>query len=170
LTEPQRLAVGRVLRPHGVRGELVLEALTDFPETLPGKTVLLRLADGAERSLEAQNVRWHRGRLLLQLDGIDNRDAADDLRGATVEIDLAQATPLGEGQYYHHQVIGLRAVTEGGEVLGQVAAILETGANDVYQIATPEGGELLLPAIGSVIKKIDLDAGEMVVHLLEGLR
>jgi 16S rRNA processing protein RimM len=164
--------VGRILRPHGVRGEVVLEVLTDFPEALPGKTVYI-VFEGAETPpdrLAVDSVRWHRGRLLLRLSGLDNRAAVEGLRGALVQIDVSHAEPLAEGQYYHHQIVGLRAVTGEGEFLGRVSAVLETGANDVYVVETPEGGELLLPAIRDVVQKIDLPAGEMTVHLLEGLR
>ncbi len=163
--------MGRILRPHGVRGEVVVEVLTDFPEALPGKTVTINL-EGAETAPERRRVdavRWHRGRLLLRLAGLDDRAAVEGLRGALIQIDRSQAEPLAEGQYYHHQIVGLRAVTGDGQVLGRVTEVLETGANDVYVVETPEGDELLLPAIRSVVEKIDVQAGQMIVHLLEGL-
>ena len=153
-------------------GEVVVEVLTDFPEALPGKTVtiLFEGADTPPDRLAVDSMRWHRGRLLLRLAGLHDRAAADGLRGALIQIDASQAEPLAEGQYYHHQIVGLRAVTSDGELLGRVSAVLETGANDVYVVETPESGELLLPAIRSVVQRIDLQAGEMIVHLLEGLR
>jgi 16S rRNA processing protein RimM len=159
-----------VLRSHGVRGELLLEALTDFPEAFLGKTVTIQERGGTQRRLRVAAVRWHRRRLLIQFEGCADRATADELRDGLVQIEVAQAEPLAAGQYYHHQIVGLRAVTEAGEALGLVDQIIETGANDVYVVKTPAGSELLLPAIASVIKKIDLEAGEMVVHLLEGLR
>jgi 16S rRNA processing protein RimM len=171
LTEPEYLTVGRVLRPHGVRGELLVEVLTDFPESLPGKTVTLTAeADSPGERLVVDSVRWHRGRLLVRVAGRDDRESVEALRNYLIQIDLSQAEPLAEGQYYHHQIVGLRAVADDGRLLGRVSAILETGANDVYVVETPEGGELLVPAIRDAVRKIDLEAGEIVIHVLDGLR
>src|SRR5574337_746577 len=120
---PEFLAVGRVLRPHGVRGELLLEALADSPGPL---------------------------------NDVDT-------------VYLGEAAPPPPGSYYHHQSVGLAVVTEEGEALGEVTEILETGSNDVYVVSGPSG-EILLPALTSVILKVDLEAKRMTVHLLEGLR
>ncbi len=86
-----------------------------------------------------------------------------------VQIPLEDAVPLEEGEYYEHQVVGLAVVEQDGTPLGKVREILSTGANDVYIVVGPEG-ELLLPAIEPVILEIDLQAGRMVVEVLEGLR
>jgi len=164
---PELLAVGRVLRPHGVRGELLLEVLTDLPEHLEAvKTVYL--GDTAEpHALE--HVRFHRGRLLIQLADCPDRNAAEAFRGELVQIRMDAAAPPPPGSYYYHQIIGLQVVTEEGEPLGEVVEILETGANDVY-VVQGASGEILLPALRSVIRGIDLDAGRMTVRLMEGLR
>jgi 16S rRNA processing protein RimM len=171
LTEPQYLTVGRILRPHGVRGEVVLEVLTDFPEALPGKSVYLQAEteEAAREERQVEAVRWHRGRLLLRLAGATDRNSVEDLRGLLVQIDRGAAEPLAAGQYYHHQIVGLRVVGENGQALGRVTEILETGANDVYVVETPEGGELLLPAIRDVILRIDVEAGEITAHVMEEL-
>lgn len=165
---PQLLAVGRVLRPHGVRGDLLLEVLTDFPEHLAEvDTVYVGEAATAHR---VADVRFHRGQLLLRLAGCADRDAADRFRGQLVQIGATTAKPLPPGQYYWHQIIGLAVFTEEGEALGHITEILETGANDVYVVKGPEGQELLLPALKSVLKAVDLEAKRMTVRLLEGLR
>lgn len=173
MTEPRFLTVGRVLRPHGVRGELVLEVLTDFPGALLDKTVYVTQIGGEDAASptreEVASLRRNRGRLLIRFAGCDDRQAADAFRGWLVQIDASQAEPLGEGRFYQHQIVGLRAISQEGRPLGQVSAILETGANDVYVVRTPDASELLLPAISTVVKKIDLEAGEMIVHLPEGL-
>jgi len=162
------LAVGRVLRPHGVRGELVLEVLTEFPERLAENDTVYLGEAGAPRTL--RRVRFSRGRLLIQLEDCLTLEAAEALRGQLVQIKESQAAPLPPGHYYQYQIIGLEAVTETGEVLGQVAEILETGANDVYVVKGAAGGEVLLPALRSVVLQIDLEARRMLVHLPEGLR
>lgn len=168
---PQFLAVGRVLRPHGVRGELLLETLTEFPAHL---SQVAQVYVGADNDPDPQphplqRARLHRGELLLQLGDCADREAADAYRGQLVFIRVDQAAPLPPGRYYHHQIIGLTVITDEGETLGQIAEILETGANDVYVVVGPNG-EILLPALHSVIQAIDLEAQTMRVHLLEGLR
>ena len=161
------LAIGRVLRPHGVRGELLLETLTDFPEHL-NEVETVYLGEAAEPH-PLEDARRHRGQLLIRLADCSNRDTADAFRNQLVRIKFADSPPPPSGSYYQHQIIGLAVVTEDGEALGTVTEIIETGANDVYVVAGA-GGELLLPAIGSVIRRVDLKARTIIVHLLEGLR
>lgn len=105
--------------------------------------------------------------MLITLDGYEDRDKAEALRGELVLVRLEDAVPLRHGEYYHHQIIGLSVVTDEGEELGSVAEIIKTGANDVY-VVRGQGGEVLLPAIQSVIRKIE--PSRMIVHLLPGLR
>ncbi len=164
---PEFLAVGRVLRPHGVRGELLLEALTDSPGPLSGVDTVY-LGDAAEPHPLA-GARLHRGRLLIRLQDCADRDAAEAFRGQLVQIRIGEAAPPPPGSYYHHQIVGLAVVTDEGEALGEVTEILETGSNDVY-VVSGSSGEILLPALTSVILKVDLEAKRMTVHLLEGLR
>ena len=164
---PRYLAAGRVVRPFGLRGELKVELFTDYPEQL----IRLRtvyLGPQAE-PWKVEGVRLHKGAALFKLVGCDDRTAAEALRGLLVQIVVEDAAPLKEGEYYAYQIVGMTVVEENGTLLGKVTEIISTGANDVYLVAGPEG-ELLLPAIESVILEIDLEADRMVVHLLEGLR
>lgn len=159
--------MGRVLRPHGVRGELLLESLTDFPQHLAEVDTVYLGDEAAPHPLAAARV--HRDQLLLRLADCSDRDSAEQYRGQLVQIEADEAAPLPPGSYYHHQLLGCRVVSDEGEDLGELVDILETGANDVYVVAAP-GGELLLPAIQTVILSIDLDARRVTAHLLEGLR
>lgn len=153
------------MRPHGVRGELRLELLTDYPTHLSEvKTVYAGENHSPHRLL---GFRLHRGVLLITIEGCNDRTEADRWRGVEVAVRLAEAAPLKDGEYYHHQIIGLKVFTDDGEELGTVAEIIQTGANDVY-IVRSEESELLLPAITSVILRIA--PPEMIVHLLDGLR
>jgi 16S rRNA processing protein RimM len=156
-----------VVRPFGLRGELKVELLTDYPEQL-GRLHTVYLGPQAE-PWAVEGVRLHKGAALFKLTGCDDRTAAEALRGALVQIALEDAVPLEEGEYYEHQIVGLKVVGEDGTLLGKITEVISTGANDVYLVVGP-GGELLLPAIESVILEIDLQADQMVVHLLEGLR
>lgn len=172
--------VGRVVRPHGVRGELVIEPLRAVMEPLAlGKTIYL--GEHAEPR-EVEGLRHHRGRWLIRLVGCGDRDAAEALRGQVIQIERPrQALPPGSvlppgqilppGHLYGHddEIIGLAVFTEMGESLGEVTEIIVTGANDVYVVAGPNG-DILLPAIPDVIRHVDLAAQRMTVHLLDGLR
>jgi 16S rRNA processing protein RimM len=158
--------LGRVLRPHGVRGELVLEPLIDSPEHLAAVETVYVGENAEPHTL--RELRRHRGRLLIQLDDCADRAAAEAFRGQVVQVQLEPAAPP-PGSYYHHQIIGLSVITDQGEDLGTVVEIVVTGANDVYVVQGAQG-EILLPALRSVIREVDLGAQRMTVHLTEGLR
>ena len=165
--EPHYLAIGRMGRPFGLCGELRVQLLTEYPEQL-GRLRIVYLGPRME-PWEVEGVRLHKGAALFKLVGCDDRTTAETLRGALVQIAREDAVSLEEDEYYEHQIVGMTVVEEDGTLLGRVTEIISTGANDVYVVVGPDG-ELLLPAIESVILEIDLDADRMVVHVLEGLR
>lgn len=165
------LAVGHIIGVHGLRGELKVELYTDFPERFESGAVLFLGTDLEEVTIG--QVRPHKGHLLLTLEGVDDRTAAEALRGQWLFVDEADAAELEEGEFWIHDIIGLRVETEDGAVLGQVVDVLPTGANDVY-IVRPAPGvnrdqEILLPAIADVILAVDVAAGTIQVRLPEGL-
>jgi len=164
--EPRYLAIARVLRSFGVRGEMKVQVLTSFPDRLGRLKRVYLGPDTAPH--EVTRFRWHRGELLLLLADVQDRNAAEELRGQLVQIASEEAVPLGPGEFYEHQIIGLTVVTAEGEPLGQVVEVLATGANDVYVVEGPRG-EVLLPARAQVVRNIDLDSGTMTVTLLPGL-
>ena len=170
---PDRLVIGQVLRPHGLRGELRVQILSGTPERFKflGKVGLTRDADASApvSYYEVERSRLHQGFAILQLAGIEEREQADALRGQMIVVALDEAVPLEEGEYYYFQLIGLEMVTDTGRSVGVVTEILETGANEVYVVEHPQHGEILIPAIESVIQEIDLDAGKIVIIPLDGL-
>jgi 16S rRNA processing protein RimM len=164
--EPSFLAVARVRRPFGVRGQLLLEVLTEFPQRmLQAKTIFI----GEEhRAVAVASIRRHGDDFVIALEGVADREPAENLRGQILYMRFDDMPPLPEGTYYLHQVEGLTVATESGEILGTVREILKTGANDVY-VVRGERGELLLPAIQPVILSVQLETKTMVVRLLDGL-
>ena len=133
--EPLFLAVGRLGRPHGLRGEVVLILLTDFPERLQsGVQVYLGLE---HLPVQIISRREHQGHLLLKLDGYDAPETVGELRNQMIFVRADDRPPLAEGEFYHHEIMGLEAVDEQGKILGRVTDILSTGSNDVY-IVQPE--------------------------------
>lgn len=174
--QPPFLTVARVIRAHGLAGELSCEIVTEFPQRFRRAKTLYLAAPGATqgppRACAVRGARVvPRGpgqALILSLEGVDDRVAADGLRGSLVQVPVGDAWKLPEGRYYWHQIVGLRAVTPDGGELGTVRDILETGANDVY-VVRGEHGELLVPAIREVVKEISPERGVMVVELLPGM-
>lgn len=165
---PEYLAVGRVLRPHGLRGDLLLEPASDLANTLrPGTTVYL----GASRERAViRSLRAHGRQYLVLLEGSVDRSGAEGWRDLVVYVHFDQAAPLPEHTYYRWQIIGLQVWSDEQESLGRIVEILETGANDVYVVRSESGQELLLPAIEPVVLEVDLAEKRMTVHLLPGLR
>jgi 16S rRNA processing protein RimM len=161
------LIVGRVARPHGVRGEVLMQVLTDYPDRL-AQIETLYLGDD-HRPHRVERMRRHSKGMIVLFDGLHDRDMAEALRRLVVYVHVRDAVPLEDGEYYLFQLKDIRVVTDEGQELGRLVDVLETGANDVYIVATAEGGELLLPAIPDVIRQVDIPAGVMTVHLLDGL-
>lgn len=162
--DSQFIAVGRVVSPQGVWGEIKVEVTTDFPD---------RFSAGAEvyiegRAVTIESSRWHKGRVILKLATIESVEDAEGLRGKFLEVPQSHLRPLPEGQYYQFQLLGLEVWTTEGKLLGRIAHILPTGSNDVYVVPSRHG-ELLIPAIEDVVKSVDLEMGRIVIELIEGL-
>lgn len=170
--QPAYLVLGEILRPHGVRGELRVRLMTEYPERI-AKLKTVYLADSPDAAkptpYAVKGMRMNGDYGLLRLGGIEERNAADRLRGLIVLVDMEHAVPLEEGEFYLYQLIGLSVQTVEGEALGRLEEVLETGANDVYIIDSPRYGEILIPATDETIIKTDVAAGIMTVKLPEGL-
>jgi 16S rRNA processing protein RimM len=164
--------MGRVLRPHGVRGELRVEILTDYPERITPESRVYLGADPRDTSTAVAyrivQARKHQRYLILQVEGVTDRNTADQLRDRFVMVALKDAVPLEEDEFYLYQAIGLSVCTVDGDHLGHVIEVIETGANDVYVVQGPRG-EILLPAIDECVVDINIDAGTMTVRLMDGL-
>jgi 16S rRNA processing protein RimM len=161
----ETLAVGRIVRPHGVRGGLLFEAYSELVSVLaPDAHVFV---GESKQPATILGVRKHGKRYLLELKGCTSLEAAEALRSAEVRVAAEQAPALPAGTYFHWQILGLTVITDQGEVLGQVAEILATGANDVYLVRGER--DILLPATQEVVLQVDPAAGQMIVHLLPGL-
>ena len=154
--------MGRVGAPWGVRGDVKVEPLTDFPERFAAGSILW--LEG--RQLAVERSRWQAGHVYLRLEGVASREDAEGLRHRLLEVPEAELSPLTEGQYYRFQIVGLEVFTTDGRPLGRVAEVLSTGANDVF-VVRGSAGEVLLPAIDDVVREVDLAARRMVVEPLE---
>jgi 16S rRNA processing protein RimM len=160
------MIIATVLRPHGVRGELKVRVETDFPKRF---ALLSRVYLGPEYlPFEVQGFRNLPKHGLLKLKGLHDRTAADALRGMEVQIPIGEAMPLGPGEYYEHEIVGLEVWSDDGERLGVIQEVLFTGSNPVYVTAGPNG-EILVPSLPDVVLDVDLEGGRMTVRLPPGL-
>ena len=158
--------VGQVLQTHGVRGQIRVQVLSDVPDRFDsGRTV--HIGSSAFRITASTLSRYNH--VLLQLDGVSTREAAQSLVGQAITVPETAAPPLNEGEYFHFQLLGLRVLTEEHEELGRITEILETGSNDVY-VVSGAGSEVLVPALLDVVRSVCLEEGLMIVDLPDGLR
>ncbi len=150
-----------------------MQILTSHPERVKQlRSVILgpepdALTHTKEYFLE--QVRHHQDAIVAKLKGVEDRTAAETLRNLYVMVAIDNAIALEENEYYHYQLIGLRVVTAQDEYLGTIAEILETGANDVYVVRGGSHGEVLIPAIQSVVQRVDLAAEQVIINPLPGL-
>lgn len=160
------VAVGRVTRAHGVKGEVAVMVLTEVGERFdPGGVVYLD--DG--RPLTVAASRRHRGRMLVTFEGVLDRDAADKLVQRNLLVPESESPPLPEGSYWDHQLIGCEVVTQSGRSLGVLRDVIHTPANDVWSAIDEDGTETLVPAIGDVVASVDVGAKRVIVREVPGL-
>lgn len=168
----EHLAVGVIVGVHGLRGEVKVELHTDFPERFQAGVELLLSEELVPQRIET--ARPHKNHMLIRFEQVYTREAAEELRNQWLFVHEEQAIELDEDTFWVHDIVGLHVRTEAGQRLGQVTDVLFTGgANEVY-VVQPEGAlnngrEILLPAIADVVQTVDLEAGELVVRLPEGL-
>lgn len=160
--------IGQVVALFGVRGELKVRLLTDIPNRFQ-KLEAINVGPDHRRYI-IEHVRPHKGEIIvLKLAGIDDANAAELLRRQELCIPLSQLAKLPPDIYYQHDIVGLQVITLDERVLGPIVDIIETGSNDVYVIKGQDGKEVLIPALKTVIKQIDLIRHTMYIDPLPGL-
>ena len=163
------LRVGVITSTHGIHGEVKVFPTTDDPRRFDDlKTAVLKYRTG-EMEVHITGVKYFKNQVIVKMEEIETVEQAAFYRNAELYVRREDAVPLEEGEYYIGDLIGLKVVTDEGQVLGTLSDVMETGANDVYIVTTPENKELLLPAIDDCILDIDLEAGICRVHILKGL-
>ncbi len=160
----KEIVIGKIVAPHGVRGDIRIMPLTDRPEQFLDLDYLL-LEDG--RQLTIKNARFHKRMVLVTTKEITTMNEAELLRDKKILIRAEDLPPLEEGRFYVADLIGLPVFNEQGEQLGTFKDSLSTGSNDVYVIAVPEGKDLLIPALKIYVKEINLAEKRIVVNVPE---
>jgi 16S rRNA processing protein RimM len=179
---PETIAVGRILRPHGLRGEVTVEVLTDAPRRLdPGSSLLLvrageapvplvvvgRRAQGTPDRGEGVPGRTRRDLALLRFAGVDDRDGAEALRGAWLEVERSRVPPAPPGTYYRFELLGCRCVN-GGEELGEVLEVVEDGGG-LLLLVSDGRREVPVPFVARFLRAVDVERRRIDLDLPPGL-
>ena len=165
------MAVGRIVGPHGIRGEVKVEVLTDREERFAAGSRLLtygRSGRGDDRMVIVAS-RPHKQNLLVRLEGVDDRDAAEALRGVTLEILREEVPPAPEGRYYYFDLVGCRCRDGVHGDLGTVEDVVDHGAGELLRVVNADGRELLLPFVDTFIEHVNMESREICWTLPEGL-
>ncbi|MFB9908086.1 ribosome maturation factor RimM [Allokutzneria oryzae] len=163
------LVVGRVVKPHGIRGELVIDVRTDSPEDrfTPGVVLSVR---GSARTLTVAAARPHTGRLLVFFDGVSGRDAAEELRGRLLTVEVGQLPPIEDpDEFYDHQLEGLAVVLQDGTPVGTVREIAHGPGGELLVVKAEDGREVLIPFVEQIVPTVALEAGRVVIDPPDGL-
>jgi 16S rRNA processing protein RimM len=163
------VVVGRIGRPHGVRGEVTVEVRTDDPDLrfVPG--AVLRTDPPERGPVTIAGVHWHSGTLLLRLEGIDSREAAETVRNTELLVGVADLPEIEDpDSYYDHQLVGLTARLPDGGVLGEIVVVRHE-AQDLLVVRRADGPDVLIPFVSAIVPTVDLDGGYVVVDPPEGL-
>lgn len=167
---PERVLVGVVRRPHGVRGAVVVEVLSDHPGRFaPGSVLDATASDGRARRVEIEAATPFAGGMRVVFAGVTSRDEAEALRGARLEVSRAEVPPPPAGAHYLFELVGCRAFDRAAGELGAVVDALEDGGGWLLVVERPGGGRLLLPYVDRFIEKVDAGAGRIDWRLPEGL-
>jgi 16S rRNA processing protein RimM len=169
--ERDLVLVGKILKEFGLKGEVkvssLIEPLDDF---LALKKFYVFLKNGGKKTLKVVNQRSGGGHtLIIKFDGIDSRDLAEELRGMELYVEKENLAPSGEGEYYFFELEGLDVRDEKRGKIGKLTYIHKYPAQDVFEITDEKGKEILIPAVSEFIRKIDIEGGEIIVNLPEGL-
>ncbi|KUH85229.1 MULTISPECIES: ribosome maturation factor RimM [unclassified Mycobacterium] len=166
------LVVGRIVKAHGITGEVVVDVRTDDPDArfAPGASLRGRpTKGGAERDYVVESARAHGGRLLVRLNGVADRDAADALRGTLFVVDSGELPPIEDpDEYYDHQLEGLHVRTAAGDDIGTVAEVLHTAAGELLAVRSAER-EVLIPFVSAIVTSVSLTEQLIEIDPPEGL-
>ena len=160
----KKVVIGKISAPHGVRGEVRIVPLTDFPERFENlKTVFLE----DDSKMELESVKFSNKFIIAKFKNINSRNYIEILNGKLLMLNRSDIPSLPEGEYYNFDIIGLEVIDDKGSKLGKITEVLKTGSNDVYVVEGKK--QLLVPALKKVVKEINLVDGFMKVELLEEL-
>jgi len=162
------VTIGRIVRPQGRKGEVVVEPLSDRPDRFPSlRQAFVAGESGSARPVQVRDAWPHKGRFVLKLEGVDSIEDAERYRGLDLRIPEEDLSALPEGSYYHHQLRDLRVEDTGGREVGRVAEVMETGGEAAVLVVRGANGETLIPLADAFVRQVDLPGGRVVVRVPE---
>ncbi|MGW1491844.1 ribosome maturation factor RimM [Streptomyces sp. NPDC002402] len=165
-----QLVVGRIGRPHGIKGEVTVEVRTDEPELRLAPGAVLATDPAAVGPLTIETGRVHSGRLLLRFEGVRDRNAAEALRNTLLIADVdPQELPGEPDEYYDHQLMDLDVVLADGTEIGRITEISHLPSQDLFVVERPDGSEVMIPFVGDIVSEIDLEKQRAVITPPPGL-
>ena len=163
------LRVGVISSTHGVKGEVKVFPTTDDPARFKSLKKVILDTGREHMDLEIQGVKFFKNMVILKFKGFDSIDEIEKYKGKDLLICRDQAVKLGPDENFIIDLIGLRVVTEDGAEFGTLTDVIKTGANDVYEVRTGDGKDVLLPAIKECVLGVDIEKGIVTVHIMDGL-
>lgn len=163
------LQVGVITTTHGIKGEVKVFPTTDDVNRFTTLKEVLVDTGKDKITLEVEGCKFFKQFVILKFCGINDINEVEQYKKCPLLVTRENAVPLEEDEYFVADLIGLKILTETGIEVGVLKDVISTGANDVYAVKLPDGGEILLPAIKECIMDIDMEAGEMIVHMMKGL-
>lgn len=173
------VVVGRLGKPHGLRGEVSVELRTDEPDRrlVPGAALNTQTprggipsAPGQPSVLTVSSVRWHQSRPLVTFEEVQDRDQAEAVRGLLLLVDVdASEAPEDPEEFYDHQLVGLQVLTPDGAHVGELIEVVHGAAQDLLSVRGADGGEILVPFVAELVPTVDVPNGRLVVEDRPGL-
>lgn len=163
------LQVGIIASTHGLRGEVKVFPTTDDPKRFKQLKEVLLDAGKEKTTLKLEGVKFFKHFAIVKFEGIDHINEAEKYLRKYIYVTRQNAVKLGKDEYFIADLEGLRVLGEDGAEIGTLTKVISTGANDVYDIALHDGRNLLLPAIKQCVLQVDVEAGFMRIHILDGL-
>lgn len=165
----KRLEIGQIINTFGIKGEVKVFPLTDDIKRFDDLETVYVKTKKESQLYNIESIKYHKNFVLIKFKEINTVEQAEILRNSYLEVDREQAIPLNEGEYFIADLIGLEVYSDEGKLIGKVDDIYNTGANDIYVVKDDLGKQTLLPGIKDVIKNVDLEKGQIIVHLIPGL-
>lgn len=163
------LRVGVITSTHGIAGEVNVFPTTDDPARFKVLKQCILKTDRETMELDVCGVKFHKNLVILKFKQFNNINQVEKFRQAELYVTRANAVPLEEGEYFICDLIGLLVVDEDGKEIGHITDVIQTGANDVYEITSDDNKTYLFPVIKECILNVDLEAGKVTAHVMKGL-
>lgn len=162
----KEIKVGKILRPHGIKGEILIQINRENPEGFLGLPYII-IEDETD-VFEIESFRSHKKNYIMKLVGITHINQVENWRGRAVYADEWPEEALAEDEYYVEDLIGMKVIDERGRAIGRLVSVMETPANEIYLVDGPFG-QVMIPAVGEFILDVSISSGEIHVHLVEGM-